>query len=162
MHEVKDVLFVVRRDVLCGTTPEPGVRAIRLRAPDRRRRPDRQDELDRSVVDYGGDLHRLTSEVRTGTDPYDYSYTLDAAGNRSVWTDNTHNTSVSYTYDSANRLTAAGNYSYGYDADGNRTSVTVGGNTTNYHFDYEDRLNAIGTSVSYSYIGPGRTGTARP
>ena len=113
-------------------------------------------ESDGSIVDYGyDDLRRLTSEARTGTDPYNYSYTLDPAGNRTVWTDNTHNTSVSYTYDSANRLTAAGNYSYGYDPDGNRTSVTVGGNTTNYQFDYDDRLTGIGTSVSYSYIGAG-------
>ena len=113
-------------------------------------------ESDGSVVDFGYDhLHRLTSEARTGTDPYDYSYTLDAAGNRSVWTDNTHSTEVDYTCDSANRLTAAGDYSYGYDADGNRTSVTVGGVETDYSFDYEDRLTAFGTSVSYSYVGAG-------
>jgi RHS repeat-associated protein len=93
--------------------------------------------------------------VRTGTAAYNYSYTLDNAGNRSTWTDNTHSTSVSYTYDNANRMTAAGSYTYGYDADGNRTGVTLSGSMTTSTFDYEDRLTGIGANVAYSYIGAG-------
>ncbi len=93
-------------------------------------------------VSYGYDnAYQLTSETRTGTAAYDYDYTYDAVGNRLTKYDGT--TTESYTYDDADKLTAAGSKSYGYDNAGNLTSVTVGGNTTTLAWDYAGRLSGI-------------------
>jgi len=58
-------------------------------------------------------------------------------------------------------LTATSNASYGYDNNGNTTSKTVSSNTTNYTWDYENRLTSVtppgsGGTVSFKYDPFGR------
>jgi RHS repeat-associated protein len=74
------------------------------------------------------------------------SYSYDAAGNR------TASLGVSsYTTNSSNEMTANSNASYTYDYIGNTTSKTDSSGTTDYSWDYENRL----TSVTL----PGSAGT---
>ena len=118
---------------------------------------------DGSVVSYGYDVAgQLTSESKvdsSSTTLYSLSYTYDGAGNRLSKT--AGSATETYTYDSANKLTAAGAKSYTYDNAGNVASVTnsTTGVTTNLSFDGESRLTAIdnGTTAtvnaSYAYNG---------
>jgi RHS repeat-associated protein len=111
-------------------------------------------EADGSQVAYGYDpLHRLTSEVRTGTNPYTISYGYDPAGNRLNKV--VSGVGTSYTYDDANRLLTAGSTSYTWNANGNLVSKTVGGVTTNFAYDYDDQLTSITgpTNVTFAYDG---------
>jgi RHS repeat-associated protein len=114
-------------------------------------------EADGSQVAYGYDaLHRLTSEVRTGTNPYTISYGYDPAGNRLNKVLNGSGTS--YTYDDANRLLTAGSTSYTWNANGNLVSKTISGVTTNFAYDYDDQLTSITgpTNLTFGYDGLGR------
>jgi RHS repeat-associated protein len=77
------------------------------------------------------------------------TYLTASVGNR--LTETTGGGTKTYTYNQANRLTAAGADTYGYDVKGNQTSATVGGVTTTYTFDALDRMTAIGGAVSASY-----------
>lgn len=111
-------------------------------------------EADGSQVSYGYDaLHRLTSEVRTGTNPYTISYGYDPAGNRLNKVLNGSGTS--YTYDDANRLLTVGSTSYSWNANGNLVSKTIGGVTTSFAYNFDDQLTSITgpTSVSFAYDG---------
>ncbi len=114
-------------------------------------------EADGSQVTYGYDpLHRLTSEVRAGTNPYTISYGYDPAGNRLNKVLN--GVGTTYTYDDANRLLTAGSTTYGWNANGNQISKTQSGVTTNYAYDFDDQLTSFSgpTSVSLVYDGLGR------
>lgn len=72
-------------------------------------------EADGSQVTYGYDaLHRLTSEVRTGTNLYNVSYGYDPAGNRLNKVLN--GVGTNYTYDNASRLLTADTAAYSWDA----------------------------------------------
>jgi RHS repeat-associated protein len=112
-------------------------------------------EADSSTETYGYDvLHRLTSETRTGTYANTLSYVLDAVGN---WTSRTVNgTTTSYTYDSADRITAAGTNSYTWNDDGSLASRTVGGTTTSFTWDYEAQLTALSSGPTFAYDAGGR------
>jgi RHS repeat-associated protein len=100
-------------------------------------------------------LDELTSEIIAGVDSTYYVY--DPMGNRASITH--RGAQTIYSYDVADRLTAAGTTTYAYDANGNRATRTNGSNTTTYSFDFENRLTQIvgaeGTS-NYRYDGLGR------
>jgi len=99
-------------------------------------------ELDGSVVTFSYDaLHRLTSDVRTGTNPYNISYTYDPAGNRLTRVKDGVTTKNSY--DAADRMTAAGSDSYNWNANGNLISKVSGGVTTTFDWDFDDYLTKI-------------------
>lgn len=99
-------------------------------------------------------LDELVSEIVPGVDSTYYTY--DPAGNRASVTHN--GTATAYAYDGADRLAAAGPNQYTYDGNGNRLTKT-NGVTTNYSFDFENRLTHIlgpeGAS-DYRYDGLGR------
>jgi YD repeat-containing protein len=84
------------------------------------------------------------------------SYTYDPVGNR------LSSAGVpSYTVNSSNELTATSNASYTYDANGNTITKTDSTGTTQYGWDFENRLTSVtlpgsGGSVSYAYDPFGR------
>jgi len=90
-----------------------------------------------------------------------YTFTLDKNGNRTnasitqPLSNRPQNTSQSYTYDAANRIQNAGGATFGFDANGNMTSKTEAGVTTNYGYDFENRLVSVNSSVQYFYSGQG-------
>src|SRR5207302_6259604 len=47
----------------------------------------------------------------------------------------------------------AGSTTFGFDNNGNMTNKTEGGATTNYSYDFENRLVSVGSSSQYSYNG---------
>jgi RHS repeat-associated protein len=110
------------------------------------------------VVSYGYDsAGQLTSEVRTGGNPYNIAYSYDLAGNRSSKT--LAGMTEAYTYDNANKLLTAGSKSYTYDLAGNTTGVTGGGTNSTLAWDAEGRLKnaTVGTNTTtYSYNGIGQ------
>lgn len=90
-----------------------------------------------------------------------YTYTLDAAGNHTLVEKDepiapeVTAADISYTYDDANRLSAAGGITYTHDNRGNLTGTSAG-NT--YTFDYADRLTQVaigGENIVYLYDGLG-------
>ena len=99
-------------------------------------------------------LYELT-QVTQGTSTTE-SYSYDAVGNR------TASLGVSsYTTNSSNEMTANSNASYTYDDNGNTTSKTDSAGTTDYSWDYENRLAAVtlpGSSgtVTFKYDPFGR------
>jgi RHS repeat-associated protein len=103
---------------------------------------------------YGYDaLDRLTAAIYTGTSTESYAY--DVVGNRT-----SSQRSPTYDYQSFNRLTATGTASYVYDSNGNMTTKTDGVGTTQFAWDFENRLTQVVTpsagSVSYKYDALGR------
>jgi RHS repeat-associated protein len=92
-------------------------------------------------------LYQLTRVTYPDSQAVDYTY--DQAGNR------TSAGGVAYTYDNANRLIQVGTTPYAYDVNGNLISV---GGTTQYTYDYENRLTYFtdGTkTIQYTYDGDG-------
>jgi RHS repeat-associated protein len=94
-------------------------------------------------------LYELT-QVTQGTTTTE-SYTYDAVGNRL----SSFGVS-SYTNNSSNELTASSAATYSYDANGNTLTKTVTGNTTQYTWDYENRLTSVvlpgtGGAVNFKY-----------
>lgn len=82
-------------------------------------------------------------------------YSYDAVGNRlsSLGV-------ASYTNNSSNELTSSSAATYTYDANGNSLTKTAAGNTTQYTWDYENRLTSVllpGTSgtVNFKYDATG-------
>jgi len=87
----------------------------------------------------------------------DFSYTLDAAGNRTSMTSGAG--TEAYTLDSLNRLTQVSypnsdKVSYTYDAAGNRLTQTVNGTTTSYGYNAAGQLQTVG-ATTYSYDADG-------
>jgi RHS repeat-associated protein len=122
-------------------------------------------ELDGSKVSYGyDDLGRLTSAVRTGTDPYDQGYTYDPNDNRTSVSEGGNVTTA--TYDAADQLTKQGTSTYTYDRNGNLLSDGA----ASYSYDASDKMTggttADGRTLAFGYDGEGRrvyrtVGTAR-
>ncbi len=105
--------------------------------------------------DDDGRLTATTSQTGSTT-LQSFTYTYDAAGNRTAQTDRL-GAQTGYIYDALNRLTefdppSAPAVSYGYDGAGNRT--TVGG--TSYSYNALNQLTASSEGTSYSYDGAGR------
>jgi RHS repeat-associated protein len=109
-----------------------------------------------TVTEYEySDLDELTLERVPGVDTTLYAY--DAMGNRTSET--RRGVAKAYTYDGADRLSAAGGVTYGYDGNGNRASRTAASRSTTYAFDHEDRLVGVTAPVGtsqYDYDGLGR------
>ena len=110
------------------------------------------------ATSYGYDnAGQLTSETRTGTSAYSISYTYDNAGNRA--TKVLGGTTENYSYDDANKLTAAGGKSYTYDNAGNTTGVSWSGGSISLSWDAESRLKSEttgSTTVNYVFNGLGQ------
>jgi RHS repeat-associated protein len=115
----------------------------------------RTDQRTAVATSYGYDnIYQLLSATpSTGTAE---SYTYDPVGNR------LSSAGVpSYTVNSSNELTANSNASYSSDLNGNETSKTHSTGTTNYTWDFENRLTSLtlpgsGGTVSFSYDPFGR------
>ena len=122
-----------------------------------------------STVDYNGVMTttygydsagRLTSKqtkLNNGTVIAGYSYTLDKVGNiiSQTWQEpysdmNLTNEDVTYSYNSANRITKAGDISFSFDENGNTTKR----GSESYTWDDLDRLTSNGTeSITYDPLG---------
>ena len=99
-------------------------------------------------------IYQLTQAVVGGSVAESYSF--DAVGNRLTSAGPT-----SYTYNSSNQLTATSSATYAYDSNGNTTSKTDTGGTTNYTWDFENRLTQVtlpgqGGTVYFNYDPMGR------
>ena len=112
-----------------------------------------------TTYDYDN-VGRLTSKKTTlsnGTVVASYSFTLDKEGNitsqktQEPYSDmNLANETVSYTYNSANRITKAGNISFSFDENGNTTKR----GDEQYRWDKSDRLTRSGsTNIDYDPLG---------
>jgi RHS repeat-associated protein len=90
-----------------------------------------------------------------------YTFTLDKNGNRTGATisqplgSRPQNISQASAYDAANRIQNAGTATFGFDNNGNMISKTEGGATTNYGYDFENRLVSVSGSSTYLYNGQG-------
>ncbi|MDE2127142.1 MAG: hypothetical protein KGJ62_11170 [Armatimonadetes bacterium] len=91
------------------------------------------------MVKFGYDWgSRITSETRTGSNPYSISYTVDPVGNRTGET--VGSTSTSFTMDNDDELTStSGGFanSYSYNANGEQTGRTLAGTAYTLAFDYD-------------------------
>ncbi|MBQ3630548.1 MAG: S-layer homology domain-containing protein [Prevotella sp.] len=122
-----------------------------------------------STVDYNGVMTttfgydsagRLTSKqtkLSNGTVVAGYSYTLDKVGNITKQTKQEpfgdillSNEDVSYSYNTANRITKAGDISFSFDENGNTTKR----GSEAYSWDKLDRLTRAGsTNITYDPLG---------
>jgi RHS repeat-associated protein len=69
--------------------------------------------------------------------------------------------SSGWTYNSSNELTSRPSFTYTYDNDGNTLTSVTGSNTTNYAWDFENRLSSVtlpgsGGTVAFKYDPFGR------
>jgi RHS repeat-associated protein len=118
-------------------------------------------EHDGSAVTYAYDnIYQLTSETRTGTNPYTITYQYDNVGNRTQMIKNAVTTN--YTYNNNNQLltetTGGTTVTYAYDLNGNLISKTAGANTTGYTWDWNNHLLSVsepGGNTLYEYDGDG-------
>jgi RHS repeat-associated protein len=99
-------------------------------------------------------IYELTQVTQSSTTTESYSF--DPVGNR------TASLGVStYTNNSSNELTSTSSASYTYDNNGNTLTKVVGSNTTQYFWDYENRMSSVtlpgsGGTVSFKYDPFGR------
>ena len=103
---------------------------------------------------YGYDtVDRVTSATYPGTTAESFSY--DGVGNRT-----TSHLSATYGYQPFNKLTSTTSATYSYDNNGNLISKTDGTGTTQYAWDFENRLKQVtlpnGKVVTYKYDALGR------
>lgn len=103
---------------------------------------------------YGYDMiDRLTSATYTGTP--NESYVYDGVGNRT-----SSHKSATYGYQPLNRLVSTATGSYIYNNNGNMISKTDSTGTTQFAWDFENRLTQVVTpsagSVTYKYDALGR------
>jgi RHS repeat-associated protein len=113
------------------------------------------------VVSYGYDAaHRLTSESRTGTNSYSYTYTVDGAGNRTAQVKG--GTTTNFTLNTDDELTAtSGGFtnSYSYNAADDQTNRTLSGTSYTLAYDYEGQLTSStvgGVSTTFACDALGR------
>ncbi len=100
-------------------------------------------------------LQRLTGASYSGGYTYTFAYEYDAVGDRTVSTQTITSTLVTtYTYDTANRLTAVNSQAYTWDANGNLTND----GSKVYTYTQANRLSAVtapGLTWSATYNGDG-------
>jgi len=94
-----------------------------------------------------------------------YAFTLDSVGNRTnvnqtePLTAGANVSDTTYTYNPANQIQTAGATVFTSDDNGNLRTQTTGGVTTNFNYDFEDRLTSatnVATSAQYIYNGLGQ------
>src|SRR6516164_9471503 len=113
------------------------------------------DQRTAVATSYGYDnIYQLLSATQGATTTE--SYTYDPVGNRTASLG-----VASYTTNSSNEMTANSNASFTYDNNGNTTSKTDSTGTTNYTWDFENRLTQVtlpgsGGTVQFSYDPFGR------
>ena len=81
-------------------------------------------------------IYELTQAVVNGSAAEGYTY--DAVGNRQTSVGPT-----TYNYNSSNELTSDSTATFTYDGNGNTTSKTTSAGTTNYSWDFENRLTQV-------------------
>jgi RHS repeat-associated protein len=104
-----------------------------------------------------GRLTDKTTKLKNGTVVAGYTFTLDKVGNivKQTATEpytgmKLTNEDISYTYNSGNRITKAGNISFSFDANGNTTQR----GSESYSWDIKDRLTQAGsTAIKYDPLG---------
>jgi RHS repeat-associated protein len=100
-------------------------------------------------------VDRLISANYSGPVQPNENYAYDAVGNRT-----SSQRSAGYTYQPFNRLTNSGTAAYAYDANGNLVSKIDPAGTTEYIWDFENRLRQVSLpgsrTVSYRYDALGR------
>jgi len=106
------------------------------------------------VITYTYDpLSRLTGAFYSTGEQFEYAY--DEVGNRTAYTVTLGSTTVTtYTYDAANRLTAAGDVAYTWDARGNLTND----GTFTYTYNAAGRLvgaQSLTATLVYTYTADG-------
>ena len=101
-------------------------------------------EADGSRVTWTYDrISQVTSEWRTGTNPYRHTFTYDSVGNRTLKIEDGDRTTL--VYDACNQLLTSednsGTTTFTYDGNGNQTVVQKpSGDRTTQVWDYENRL----------------------
>jgi RHS repeat-associated protein len=105
---------------------------------------------------YGYDaVDRLTSAAYTNPSQPAESFAYNSVGNRT-----SSQLSASYSYQPFNRLTSTSSTTYSYDTNGNLISRTNSSGTTQYSWDFENRLKQVtlpnGNTVAYKYDALGR------
>ena len=107
------------------------------------------------TTNYGYDnIYELLSATQGGNTTE--SYTYDPVGNRL-----TALGSAAWSYNTSNELNSRPGDSYAFDANGNTITKTDSSGTTNYSWDYDNRLTSVtlpgsGGTVSYRYDPFGR------
>jgi RHS repeat-associated protein len=100
-------------------------------------------------------VDRLTSALYTNPLQPAENYAYDAVGNR-----NSSQLSASYNYQPFNRLTNTSTAIYNYDSNGNLISKTDSNGSTQYTWDFENRLKQVslpnGNTIAYKYDALGR------
>jgi len=118
-------------------------------------RTSKTDQLAGVTSNYTYDpIYELTQVTQATTTAE--SYTYDAVGNR------LSSLSVSpYNVNTSNELTSTPSTTYTYDSNGNTQTKVVGTNTTNYSWDFENRLSSVtlpgtGGTITFKYDPFGR------
>ena len=107
------------------------------------------------TTNYGYDaIYELLNATQGATTTE--SYTYDPVGNRL-----SNLTGSGWSYNTSNQLNSRPTVSYNYDANGNTTTKTDSTGTTNYTWDFENRLTSVtlpgsGGTVSFAYDPFGR------
>ncbi|HEV2114305.1 MAG TPA: RHS repeat-associated core domain-containing protein [Terriglobales bacterium] len=106
---------------------------------------------------YGYDsIYQLLSGTRSAG--ANEAYTYDSVGDR---TTSASGGSGNWNYNSSNQLTSRPGVSYGYDSDGNVSTSIGSAGTTNFNWDFENRLTSVaepgsGGTVAFKYDPFGR------
>lgn len=124
--------------------------------------PDRSTAIHQ--YDRANRLTALWDYKADGTASAVFDYTLNSSGNRTAVAFNQPLSgsplpqNVSYTYDSDNRLLAAGSATFSYDNNGNLIRKAVGSDVSTYAWNLDNMLTQVasgGKTFSYKYDGLG-------
>ncbi|MEO8134796.1 MAG: RHS repeat-associated core domain-containing protein, partial [Betaproteobacteria bacterium] len=114
-------------------------------------------EQDGSTESFGYDARgRLSSETRTGSNPFAISHAYNAVGNRTQTTKG--GVPTTFSYDNNDRLLGDGTASYAYDANGNLVTRSAGSAVTQFGYDPQNRLVSVlgpGVANQYAYDADG-------
>lgn len=113
-----------------------------------------------------GRLETLTHERPDATQLVAYTYYYDGAGNitsmdRKEAVEREFDAELTnYTYNDANEILTAGTSTFRFDANGNQTRETAADGTTQYSYDFENRLTQLdppgaGNAMTFGYNGVG-------